>query len=383
MKVLYVGHTAANSGAPKMLRVVADILAGIAPDYEECFVFPADVTKDVAREMGTVFFDQGLTFEGRVFLASQVLDEHKPDIVFINTLRVAAFAVAARQLKIPNIIYVHEMSDSIANLIQQGYSSLDISGYADLMLWASSDALRQWEYITKRSTNAHVLESCYTEKCFVPVDKSVPDKTIATIAAFPSVIMSVGHICERKGFDRFINLADRFPSVPFVWVGAYDDTDPEGSKRYRELVKERPNVGVTGQVGDPSVLLKFATVVLILSREDPNPLTIHEAVFHGFKYLAVLEGLGERRLPLSTGSGVLHYDEEIFAAAIERELDFDREHLDDIPHYRSARRTLLKSAFRGHVRTEKHFSSELSGILAKHFPSMFGRQPQVPAEAQS
>ena len=368
MKIMYVSNTAANSGAPKMLRVVADVLTELIPDYEECFVFPADLTRDVAREIGTVFFDQGLTFNGRVSVAEKILIEQKPDLVFINTLRVAAFAVASRNLNLPNIVYVHEMSDSIANLIQLGLCSLDIAGYADLMLWASSDALQQWEYITKRATNAQVLESCYTEKTFVPAKKAVPAKTMATFAEFPSVIMSVGAVCDRKGFDRFLDIADRFPSIPFVWVGAYDDGHPPSSQLYRQLVKNRPNVAVTGQVGDPSLLLKFATLVLILSKEDPNPLTIHEAVYNGFKYLATVEGLGEKRLPLSTGSAVLKYDEGIFVSAIERELDLDRQNMEDISVYREARRLTLKSSFSGIVRTEKHFSSELIDILDKSFP---------------
>jgi glycosyltransferase involved in cell wall biosynthesis len=319
MKVCYVSNTASNSGAPKMLKLIVDWFAKEYKDHHPVLLFPLDSARDIARQTGTVFLDAALTFSQRVELACEILRREKPDLVFVNTLRVAAFAVAARKLGIRNMVYVHEMGDSISRLVQQGFVSIDIAQYTDLMLWASEGARLQWEYFTGGRSKSVVLESCFTTKSLVAIEMASSLNIVSQLSQYPHIIMSVGAICLRKGFDRFVELAQRRPLIPFIWIGSFDNLDPEQAVMLKEMAAAQKNVAITGQLSDPASVLALSSLVLFLSREDPNPLTIHEAVYHGFKFVATIDGLGESRLPLSTGAALAHYDPDLLVDIIDPE----------------------------------------------------------------
>ena len=362
MKVCYVSNTAGNSGAPKMLGLVRDWFRSRFPRSEESFLFPLDSHSEVARRMGRVFYDAALTFPERVALAEKMLTEEAPDLIVVNTLRVAAFGVAARKLGVPCILYAHEMGDTISFLVQRGYASLDVGRYLDLTLWASKGARDQWAYLTGHTDHSMVLESCFTEKLFSQSTRPAPTEIVQKLAQYRSIVMSVGTICLRKGFDRFIDLAAQFPSVPFVWVGGFDGSDPTEAQALKVQADSVKNVAVTGDIADPKSVLALSTLVLFLSREDPNPLTIHEAVHHGFKHIAVLEGLGETRVPLASGGAVLRYDPNLISRLIDQEVMFEANVEGSLTDYRIERNSAFKAAYSHLVRREEHFFDDLDAI---------------------
>jgi glycosyltransferase involved in cell wall biosynthesis len=351
-----------------MLRLIVDLFKDRLPDHFVRYVFPLDRTHEVARAMGSVVFDSGLNFSQRVDVAIQTLSVEPADFVFVNTVRMAAFSVAATKMGIKNCIYVHEMGDSFAKLVQTGFLTLDALEYPDTVLWACNKAKRDWEMVAGTRSRSFVLESCYSPKRFVVSDEIEQQKDYSAYFNKGPVVMSTGTVCLRKGFDRFVELAIAFSDVPFVWVGGFDINDPLQGGASIELAKKAPNLAITGNVADPQAILEQATIVLFLSREDPNPLTIHEGVFHGSNYVAVIDGLGEAILPLSTGAAVASYDLDLMSHVIRQSIELERSCGTDLLEFRSSQRKKRKKAFLPLVRTEDIFSKEARELLMGGVP---------------
>lgn len=359
MRVCYVSNTADNSGAPKMLRLVANAIERRHGDHLQRFIFPLDRSLETAKMLGTVVFDDSLNFSQRVHVAKRALLDEPVDLVFVNTIRMSAFCVAARELGINNVAYIHEMGDSLSFYLRNGYTTLDALDYADRVFWACARARDQWALITGDVLHSYVLESCYTETNFHEFENPViPVARKAAALRGPSV-MSVGTACVRKGFDRFVDIASAFPTVPFVWVGGFDSGDPGQTSTLVAKAREVTNVIVTGSVADPNPLLRNSSILLFLSREDPNPLTIHEAVYNGFNYIAVIDGLGESKLPLRCGAAVAAYERDAICDIVRRALEDDVTNASMDPDYKVNAIEQRRKLSAHLVRTEEHFFEDL------------------------
>jgi len=217
-------------------------------------------------------------------------------------------------------------------------------------------------------TRSFVLESCYSPKRFIVDERVDQEDGYSTNFDQGPVVMSCGTVCLRKGFDRFIDLALRFPEVPFVWVGGFDSGDPAQIQALKKLAAKAPNLEVTGHLQDPHYVLRQATIVLFLSREDPNPLTIHESVFHGYNYFAIIDGLGEAFLPLSTGTAIASYDPDLLSFLIRQSIELENSCSMDRLEFRVSQRKKRKKAFSRLVRTEDIFSRDLAEFLKDLVP---------------
>jgi hypothetical protein len=101
-----------------------------------------------------------------------------------------------------------------------------------------------------------------------------------------TVVLGLGYGDLRKGFDRFVAIAETDTyDRQFVWVGALDVVDSEIAAAV-ERAGALPNVRLVGFTDDVTSYLQASDVFALTSREDPFPSVVLEAAGAGLRTVA-------------------------------------------------------------------------------------------------
>lgn len=275
LKVLFIGHDAGLSGAP---RVLLNILRWLA--------------RHTSVEGYLVTFNEGaLSAEYRALfptlacppeeLDSRALEKFcggKPDLVFGNTVVAARAYPALAAWDAPFITYVHELEMSL-----QKYASPEIIA---CMAQKSSLILGATQGICDNLVQNHGMaaENCLTIDAFIEPFKpasSLQKKDLKNRLGIPPgkfLVLGCGSRTHRKGFDLFLQAARQVAAlndnVHFGWVGI---PESEEDKTGDNLIAQTPNLSLPGEVANPADWFRAADVFLLSSREDPFPLACLEA----------------------------------------------------------------------------------------------------------
>lgn len=361
MRILFASNSSGSTGAPKMMYACASVLSKeLAAECAFTAPYEAGVATDPDNRF-RYYLDSGLSFREKVDLAKKIIIDEEADAVFANSIRVCCFAVAANELGIKSILYIHEMGDSFSIALRVGDCTLDLHQFPDIILWASERSRSDWSAFVNGTAPGVVLEPCYLsqEKPEHSSEATEPE-LLRKIRALKFFVGSVGTICHRKGFDRFVALAKLLPMIPFVWVGDFDRNDPKGAAEFMALSKESKNLVLVGRLDSPWDLLRHANLALFLSREDPNPLTIIEASHFGVRFLATIDGLGERRLPYISGGALPDFDPDFIAETIK---NYAKKFLSSSDGRKDYSPSRFASVMERAVRNQETFSRELLTIL--------------------
>lgn len=93
------------------------------------------------------------------------------------------------------------------------------------------------------------------------------------------VIMSVGWLFERKGFDTFVEVAQKLPEYKFIWFGDIELSMP--TMKIRKILKDLPkNVILPGYVSGDIIKGAYgrADVFFFPSREETEGIVVLEAL---------------------------------------------------------------------------------------------------------
>lgn len=93
------------------------------------------------------------------------------------------------------------------------------------------------------------------------------------------VIISVGWLFERKGFDTFVEVARELPEYKFIWFGDIELSMP--TTKIRKLLKELPdNIILPGYVSGDVIkgAYGYADVFFFPSREETEGIVVLEAL---------------------------------------------------------------------------------------------------------
>lgn len=275
LKVLFIGHDAGLSGAP---RVLLNILRWLA--------------RHTSVEGYLVTFNEGaLSADYRALfptlachpeeLDSRALEKFcggKPDLVFGNTVVAARAYPALAAWDAPFITYVHELEMSL-----QKYASPEIIA---CMAQKSSLILGATQGICDNLVQNHGMaaENCLTIDAFIEPFKpasSLQKKDLKNRLGIPPgkfLVLGCGSRTHRKGFDLFLQAARQVAAlndnVHFGWVGI---PESEEDKTGDNLIAQTPNLSLPGEVANPADWFRAADVFLLSSREDPFPLACLEA----------------------------------------------------------------------------------------------------------
>ncbi len=138
------------------------------------------------------------------------------------------------------------------------------------------------------------------------------------------VVISAGHMIERKGILDFIRIARKFQSVTFIWFGH----TPDGmiTKKVRSALKDIPeNLILAGFVSQEELRDAYsgADVFLFLSREETEGIVILEAL--STSCLVIVNDIPVYRGWLTDGKNVLKCNpsnaDDVLSAALSSEND--------------------------------------------------------------
>jgi glycosyltransferase involved in cell wall biosynthesis len=279
LKILCVTHDESISGAP---RVLHDIILKLKSDN----IFDISVLSLTSSNDKWNFVDFRMSDDD--FNLNE-LKKLKPDLIFCNTI---VSTTVLNLFDCNKLIYIHEnktlnsIFKPLLNNIQQN----------DTVIVATDKSI---PYISKFS---HHVEKMPTYLHY--------DKVIITDNKIEDFILCIGKVEDRKGLDRFLEVAKNTPEKQFIWIGDTKDVYIENNtikylKYYsfrdnnnnttEHVCLEIPNnVKFIGLISNHDIMnywLPKSTAVLMLSYDDPYPLVVIESKLLN-KNVVVIENCG-------------------------------------------------------------------------------------------
>ncbi|GAB4383524.1 MAG: hypothetical protein Kow0075_15650 [Salibacteraceae bacterium] len=300
MKVLFIGHNASYSGAPKsLLRIMKYLRRNRLAEFE-CLLRNDGPMQDEYREVCKVhhFLPEHLIPQNELFAdlsrkirlrrhRAQMLAELKNknfDLIYSNTVVNANVLEFLAPLQLPVVSHQREMHTAIdsyggkpmiTTLDRFTNRYISVSNKAKSVLVEYGVSPDKIEVVYNFLEEDEMFSDSPEERSRIRASLGIPDNAV--------VVGNVGTINLRKGFDLFIETASRInrahPEVHFVWVGG--GADDEVLKPLEQLPSGiRQKVHLTGEIPHPYGYYQALDILLLTSRDDPFPLTAMEAAFY-------------------------------------------------------------------------------------------------------
>lgn len=303
MRVCVVCHEASLTGAP---RIGFDIAAALAERHETTLLAKLGgplidlpryaVLRDAYRCVNSSHLVCDRTYRERVDQAMSVLEELRPDVLYVNSVASGEWCEAGARTGIPVALHTHETRDSLPGLLST-VCTPRILRWTDLLVGASRHALDDLEALTGTSVRRRLDFGIFVDAETVLGQSvlEVPPPRNALRAPLGEeggrgrpVAAMCGLAQPRKGADIFFEAARRLPGCDFLWIGPWapPETHDNGETLDRFETLRLPNFYVTGLVDNPYAYMRQMDAFVLTSREDPNPLVVAEALLLGKKVMA-------------------------------------------------------------------------------------------------
>ncbi|MFI5251111.1 MAG: glycosyltransferase [Bacteroidota bacterium] len=301
--ILFLSHSASHSGAPLLLKDIVSLLD--KSKYHPVFIVDEDgPLVSEFREMGQVYIDPVYPDEmkywreiKRVNKRIQLLRRIHPDAVYCNTIKPAKWLFYTKLLRIPSIVHVHELSLGFASLTPEERWLLKT--FPDRMI-AVSEAVKNF-LIQEKGFDANKIDVVHAgiipEKFSYNASRRTEIRQSLGIDD-SIVIGTVGRISNMKGFDIFIDIANRLktetkgkPHFKFLVIGIKEDEE-----FYCKFIRNIERLGLQNDiilkenVEDVALYYSAMDIYLSTAREDPFPLVIMEAMASGLPVIGFSVG---------------------------------------------------------------------------------------------
>lgn len=209
-----------------------------------------------------------------------------PDVAYLNTINNAYLIPYISQFNLVKILHVHELL--------MGLNSLDKMDFSNMIHQTD-------ELVTCSDLVTNLYQDIYTKKITqinsVPSFKNFDSKGLFEnshlMESQKNVIACAGTICYRKGFDRFLEIAERLDSDKFTlyWFGKFDES------AYSEWVKlklQLPKFQHVVIISLPSQIaylqaLSKCDLFLFTSREESMGMVLFDAMHVGLPIISLEE----------------------------------------------------------------------------------------------
>lgn len=190
---------------------------------------------------------------------------------------------------IKTILHIHENIDGFQKIKESFNDNLEIplkfiDHFITVSRWQITE-LQKYGILLNHIT--HLPE---------PIDVNKLNNYITNKKISPKTkIFGCGKGESRKGIDRFIEVSKQFDKdlYEFVWIGDVDIVDNHvilnGFGVFDDYKIEPGNVKFVGQVDVPAKLLNPGDIFLMVSRQDPCPLVVLEALYSGLFVVTLKE----------------------------------------------------------------------------------------------
>ena len=211
------------------------------------------------------------------------------DILHINTIYPDSISMIkqARENNKKIIYHAHSTEEDFKNSFMFSNSFAGLYKKWLVYLYNSADVI-----ITPTPYSKSLLESYDLNKEIYPISNGVDvaqfNPTSKQINEFTQqfhiseedkLVISVGWLFERKGFDTFVEVAREMPRVKFMWFGDVRLSNP--TSKIKKLLKELPeNLILPGYVSGDIIKGAYgrADVFFFPSREETEGIVVLEAL---------------------------------------------------------------------------------------------------------
>jgi glycosyltransferase involved in cell wall biosynthesis len=324
-KILFIGHDASRTGAPRSLLNIAMLLKKHRYDILFLLGKGGPMMSDYEQVADVFLWNQNTAHQsvlkrafekllsGKASYRKKILDtvrKFKPDLIFNNTVVNGEIIDALGFLNVKIISRIPDL-ESVLRLYNINHSS-------DITLKKSHHFVAVADAVKKNLMGNHSIEPekitvihGYAKK--MDIEKYLPNRLAArrwlNIPENAFVTGACGSVILRKGFDFFIETAYQAlltdPDLYFIWVGGKMQN---GQFIHAVLEAEKRKIShrvfFIGEKENPFDYYAAMDLFYMCSREDPFPLTMLEAAQFGMPVLGFKETGGVEEL-LEQGGGFL------------------------------------------------------------------------------
>jgi hypothetical protein len=300
MSVTLVLHEATRTGAPK----IGGLIAAALRKYEDVHVLCLDggpllpwLKERVGADNVTLLDHKGLRhhtpFAQRVAAAGEMLARRPGHLVYVNSLAVSEYVVAARAAGQRTVLHVHEKAKEMASLLGLQLTKIEVLSLCDGVVLDAGDLrhdlVEVFGFVPEACLDLGVMID-FEEMARIAGDDSAEALSAAGEPLHWGERLAIGmcgHASPRKGADIFFATAAALPEHDFVWIGNWNEAEAPENPTLADFAEKRlPNLYVTGGVDNPYKYLGRLDLFFLSSREDPNPLVLAESLVLGVPVLA-------------------------------------------------------------------------------------------------
>jgi len=315
-KILFVGHDANGAGAQIVLLNWLKAEAGrgkknylllekggeLLPEYEryaKVWVWrkgPNKIDKIVKKIPFLKREDRADREPNRPEIASMLEDfkREKFSLILGNTVASLSLLQQLQGMKIPFGAYVHELDFSLTMYASE--KDMHFLAQKVSLVFGVSE---QVNHLLIDKFNVPIERTLLLPP-IIEIPKSHSDRGIQVredlgIPPDAWVVLGCGLAEWRKGTDIFIRVARqvirKMPKVHFIWLGVGDNVFSAELKAEKEHWDEGNQVHLIPRKSDSKPYFEAMDLFFLSSREDPFPLVMLEAAFHG-KSIVGFKGSG-------------------------------------------------------------------------------------------
>jgi len=288
-RIAVVSHDAHPHGAQYLALNLCRTLAGRFGKTVDCVLLgPGPLAPEFAAAARRVHDLAGRAPDGAEAkaLAARLRDDGI-GVAICNTTVSGPFAATLAQAGIRVVGLVHELPGVIASL-GLGDSAAALAGAADRIVFAAPVVRDSFAELTGLAAEKAVLrpQGAYKRNSlragFGP--GSTPYRALRArlgLAAGARIVLGVGFADRRKGFDLFVEAAERLArrdDTVFVWIGHHDLRLQSGLAGRVGQLKADKRLVLPGRMTDTDDFYAGADVLALTSREDPYPSVVLEAL---------------------------------------------------------------------------------------------------------
>ncbi len=223
-----------------------------------------------------------------------------PDIAYLNTVNNAYLLPYISQFNLVKILHVHELL--------MGLNSLDKKDFSNMILLTD-------ELVTCSDLVTNLYGDIYTKK--INQINSVPSfknfdlngllENDHLVDSQKYKIACAGTICYRKGFDRFLEIAEKLDADKFTlyWFGKFDESAYSEWVKHKLLLPKFQHVIIISFPSQVTYLhaLSKCDLFLFTSREESMGMVLFDAMHAGLPIISLEEN--GSKLILDNGKGKL------------------------------------------------------------------------------
>ena len=302
MRICVVCHEATLTGAPRAGFEIALFLSRAhevhlvaktggplldQPRYREL--------KAACRIVDTYVRAVESPYAARVEQAVRVLQEIRPDLIYVNSVCAADWCEAGARAGSAVVLHTYEMNMVLPFILGELVTPRVLT-WVDMLVGHGRRALDEIQELTGVQVENHLILDIFGDpETILAQGEADVEPPVNARGETPGRgrcrVAMCGTAEERKGPDIFFDLADRLPQYDFIWIGPWGPPDTLHNDDVFERFRSRSldNLYVTGLTEHPGAYLRQIDVFVLTSREDPNPLVVAEALLFGKKVVAFSE----------------------------------------------------------------------------------------------